>query len=635
MKNTFLIWFFFILQICVPVSAVERIVSADVVSGQISIKNLLGDKGHFEKNAVGWSGYDDAAAVPVDGTGGTVTTTCTRTTSTPLSGIGSFLYTPAALGEGCSTPFTVETKDTAGTVLQVSFDYSVVSGTYTDDDTQIWIYDVTAGVMIQPAPYKLKKHTLTSQPFALEFQTTSASTSYRLLIHQATSGTAILKIDNITIGKQAKLYGSAVTDWADYTPTGSWSSNVTYTGKWRKVGDSMEIQAKVLCSGAPTSAGLYFSMPAGYSMDTSKLVSGVNTLGIASMQDSGVASYIGEVQFISADQLYVYTSASPSANVTQAVPFTFGANDYVTISVLVPIVGWSSSQVVSSDAATQVIAMTATGSSTSLTKDVSTDVAWTTTTRNDGGALFDGTTYTIATPGWYEVSAAARLDATYTTGQNNFLDIKRNGTSIVTMLTSPISSTTTDVIRVNKQFYFNAADAVKATVTPGGVSPSISSQAAYSHFNIKRISGPSQIMASDTVAALYTGAPPTGTLTSSYNTTTFGTKVKDTGGNYASGTYTVPISGVYDISAQTGQSATYSLGNVAITGIFIDGVQKYVNVIYAAGAVGIIYPLVSTKSIPLLAGQLVTIKSYNTGSSAAFTSDATTNYFSIVRSGNY
>ena len=53
----------------------------------------------------GWAAYADAAgATPVDGTGGSPTTTVTRTTSAPLIGDASILLTKPASdvqGEGC------------------------------------------------------------------------------------------------------------------------------------------------------------------------------------------------------------------------------------------------------------------------------------------------------------------------------------------------------------------------------------------------------------------------------------------------------------------------------------------------------------------------------------------------------
>ena len=33
------------------------------------------------------------------------------------------------------------------------------------------------------------------------------------------------------------------TDWVSYTPTGAYSTNTTYAGKWRRIGDTMEVNA--------------------------------------------------------------------------------------------------------------------------------------------------------------------------------------------------------------------------------------------------------------------------------------------------------------------------------------------------------------------------------------------------------
>jgi hypothetical protein len=155
-------------------------------------------------------------------------------------------------------------------------------------------------------------------------------------------------------------------------------------------------------------------------------------------------------------------------------------------------------------------------------------------------------------------------------------------------------------------------------------------------FSVKRLSGPSVIAASESVSALYTGAPPTGTLTNAYNTTTFGTKVKDTHNAYSSGTYTVPVSGCYSISALASMSATYAAGSIASLGVYINGVQSHVGFLSLANATtGYLVPQVNVHSVPLLAGDLVTIRSYNDATTPTFASTASQNRFSIVRTGNY
>jgi len=661
MSKVFLSLLFFIAQVCSPAYAVERILSADIIEGQNTVKNLLGSKGHFEKNALGWSGYDDTTATPVDGTGGTVTTTCTRTTSTPLAGSGSFLYTPAALGEGCSAPFTVETKDTGGTVLQVTFDYSVVSGTYTDDDTQIWIYDITAGAIIQPAPYKIKKHTLVSQPMQpIEFQTNAASTSFRILIHQATSGTAVLKFDNIVISKSPKGYGSPVTDWVAYslTPTGSTSNPtkgtiVTDSAQWRRVGDTMEIKYNYRqnAAGGAGSGAYYLPLPSGHTIDLTKRTYGTtlggNTTGVSGIfQATGGGAnplLLGTVQAASSTTLGVYfgTDAVATTYWGSGSSANFGATNFeFSILTSVPIVGWSSSVIMSSDANTNVITSrqyTTTHSNAYTMNNSYVKVTFDTTIFDTTGS-FDAVTnkrYNVPTPGFYRITTRLRSASTNVLNSTYEVTIFKNGvfdTSIASdnpAASNPITLSGSSVLQLV------AGDYIEIYLYGAGNNSSSAITLNSTNLYIEKLSGPAQIAASETVAALYTGAPPTGTLNSSYNTVTYGTKVKDSHNAYSSGSYTVQSSGQYDISASTNQAATYAAGNYVKLAVFVDGTEKYTNYSIAYGASGNLNVQVAVKSVPLLSGQVVTIRSLNQGTTPTFYSDATTNYFSIVRSGNF
>ena len=85
-----------------------------------------------------------------------------------------------------------------------------------------------------------------------------------------------------------------MTDWVSWTPTGSWNTNVTYTGRWRRVGDSAEYYVKVVTSGAPNSTGLTINLPSGHVIDTTRFASSTDTftLGIGHILDTGTAYYL-------------------------------------------------------------------------------------------------------------------------------------------------------------------------------------------------------------------------------------------------------------------------------------------------------------------------------------------------------
>ncbi|MGZ3794776.1 MAG: hypothetical protein ACXVB1_00320, partial [Pseudobdellovibrionaceae bacterium] len=402
----------------------QTIIKADIIENTATIKNYLGAKGHFEKSANGVNAYADAAAAtPVDGTGGSPSLTCTRTTSSPLAGDGSLLITKGASnrqGDGCSIDFTIDSKD-QGKVLQGYFDYAIGSGTFADNDIDVWIYDVTNAALIAVAPYHIKNHTLTSDKFPFEFQTASNSTSYRLILHVASTSSLAytLKLDDIVIGRAGKLYGSAVIDWVSYTPTGSWVSNTTYVGAWRKVGDSMFVQGKIALTGAPTSATLTINLPSGYTIDTSKLAEGSTanrTLpnSTAWIVSAGLA-YTGNVSYSSTTAVQITTllgstSANNTGTVTQAIPGTFTNGDLIDFSFQVPIVGWSSSQVMSSDSDTRPVSLTVTKGSTQAVTLNTTNISFTTTVKDSHGAWNGTDTYTVPVSGDYWISAVELSD---------------------------------------------------------------------------------------------------------------------------------------------------------------------------------------------------------------------------------
>jgi hypothetical protein len=185
----------------------------------------------------------------------------------------------------------------------------------------------------------------------------------------------------------------------------------------------------------------------------------------------------------------------------------------------------------------------------------------------------------------------------------------------------------------------NAGLALIAGITYRAVGQDIStnSDASSGYFVINASKSPSLVTIPQnvSVSALYTGAPPTGTLTTAFNTTTFGTKVKDSHGAYSSGSYTVPLSGCYDISATVAVTGTFVLNDAVITTIFIDGVGKYDGYTRIFASETQAFPQVNVKSIPLLAGQVVTIRTYSAGTGLSFIAGSTNNFFSISKSGSY
>lgn len=153
-----------------------------------------------ETDVGSWVAYADAAGVePVDGTGGSPNVTITRTASAPLNGIGSFLLTKDAAnrqGEGCSLDFSIPEGYTEQT-LSVVFPYQIASGTFADDDVQVFVYDVTGAALAT-----IESNSVLQAGGRIEARFTSTtSTSYRLILHVVSTSTSAytVKFDDVKV----------------------------------------------------------------------------------------------------------------------------------------------------------------------------------------------------------------------------------------------------------------------------------------------------------------------------------------------------------------------------------------------------------------------------------------------------
>jgi len=594
-------------------------------------KNYIADRDGVKIGK--WVTYADAAQTnPVDGTGGAPLSTFAVSTDSSLRGVTNFLWTHSAdnrQGEGFSYDFIIDPAD-RGKVLQCSFEYLISSGTYADNDMSFWIYDVTNAVLIQPAPYLLKNSTIIEK-FAFEFQSASNSSSYRLIAHvdTATATAYTIRFGNWLLSPQAKLYGSAITDWVSYTPTGTWVTNTTYTGKYRRVGDSLEVIARVTLTGAPTGS-FTLNLPSGFVIDLTKTPGGASNqsegLGIADFNVAGVR-YVGAVGINDTSSIMI-NSHGAGGVVNATIPGTFASGSVIEMTFMVPIQGWSSSQVFSQDADTRVVAAQVYAATISSTT-TGTPLIFP-TIGTDTHAGYNSTTglYTAPVSGYYQVNVEVAA-GTFASGNYIYASVNGNTTPGANRPIIAWSLVANGSMSGSGIVFANAGQtiSIRATATLTSADPC--------NLSIYRLTGPSQIAASESVSALYTGAPPTGTLNGSLNNVTFGTKVKDSHNAMSGATYTVPVSGTYSISATVAIIGTRVLGSTDQLNILVNGASIASNIQNAGGAIGTQYPSSSVLSYPILAGQTVTIQVATAATTPSYDSTASRAYFSIIRTGNY
>jgi len=573
----------------------------------------------------GWATYADAAAAsPVDGTGGTPSSTFARNTTTPLRGSGDFLWTHSAAnrqGEGFSYDFTIDAADKAK-VLQGSFEYKIASGTFADNDLVVWIYDVTNATLIQPAPYLIKNHLLAAERFPFEFQTSSSSVSYRLIVHVATAtATAYtMQLDNFTVGPNAKLYGSPIIDVVSKTMTLTNAGNATVTARMSKVGDIAWFQGTIAMGSSLPTGSITLNMPTGMTIDTAK--SAGLTVGIAGASNSGgTGSYTGQVRVETSTAVIFYGDSNAGVwNAT--VPRTFAQNDRIDFTFPVAIVGWSSSVIMSNDASTSVVAASYYLSANTAANNAILKFDTANSTDTHGAYSTGSGQYTVPVPGKYFVQATvvpvSGTLATFVIRLNTNTKARvypaANGNSIT--IVAVLDCVAGDLI----DFY----NTVTTTFSGNAVRDS--------SFTINRLSGPSQIGASESVNMRASNTAGT-SITSSLANVPFATVAYDTHAAFASPTYTVTVSGKYRVNANlTLASVTNTTTQFLNIQLQKNGTAFEDRFFYGNGATILAAGAVSGV-IDCIAGDTLRVQASNTNTIGLNTT-AGRNTLSIVRVGN-
>jgi hypothetical protein len=580
------------------------------------VKNYVTNDG-AESTVNGWAAYADAASSrPVDGTGGSPNVTITRSTTSPLRGVGSFVFTKDAAnrqGQGASYDFTIDTADRAK-VLNIVMDWTVDSGTFqggtssTDSDLIVYIYDITNARLIEPAPIKLDGAVIgTNYKYVSSFQTSSDSTSYRLIIHCATTSASAytIKFDAVTVSPSVTTTGAYISDWNSYTPLRSWNNN-NPTGMWRRVGSMMEVQIQLEMVGGISvpSTRLQVYLPDGYKFDYTKMTTaGLPAGGTQRMLDGSVQIYrsgasvnAGYFGVVGVDQTDIgggdnrVTCSWYVANTSPAIvfesgingtsPYTIANGDVIMIKFSVPIKGWGTSQQLSSETDTRVVSFAAArtptqsigpnGSAVKITFNQVTG-----TGLKDSHGTFDTTNGRFVVPiaGDYQINASVFISSVNVLGAVYQGRVYLNGSlyqvghnvqaTAGTQFTANISAVLTDLKAGDyiEIYLYGAGNNSVSTLT-------VDAGSSITRFSGHRISGPSQIASSELVAArYYTSAGPT-INSGSITLVDYPTKVIDTHNAVTTGAswkFTAPVSGIY----QTNIAWKYTASTYAGTSNFV------------------------------------------------------------------
>jgi hypothetical protein len=627
----------------------------DVGSGSSGGINYISPNHDAESSTAGWSTYADAAgALPVDCTGGSPTVTWAQTAVTPLRDLKSFLFTSPASsvqGQGVAFPFTIAIADEAKP-LTISFEYMAASGTWqpgsdtVDSDIEPYIYDVTNGVVIQPAGYKLTGGSVGQFKYQGSFQTASNSVSYRLCLHRATTNAVAfgMDFDTVSVGPEPKVMGSPISDWTAFTPTGSWTTNVTYTGYWRRVGDTMQVTAKATMNGLPAPAvGFGINLPSGYSIDTAKLVTATLSqrdafIGSLHVLDNAVADYYGVVVGDTATNVLPrFTKTDNAANngyvtIDTATPFAFNTNDAISVYYEVPILGWGSTVTLSKDTDTRVVAASYKLAANN-TPGIGNPFDFATKIFDTHSAVTTGAAwkYTVPVPGFYVVDVhyllTAAVAGTMYVYKNSVLQ-----TALTTVNTANETSGRA-IVQCNAGDFLDIRADANATVDS-------SSGSRYSNISINRLSGPDTIAASELVQARASTTAGQSIATSTVTIIDFGTKTFDTHGAITTGgawKFTAPSPGKYSVTAALKLIASpgWQTAEIFTVSVYKNGVlYSTMGKLTTITNNSVENAIAGTDDVEMNAGDFIDIRAFQTnGNAITLATTAGDNFVSIKRNG--
>lgn len=390
----------------------NRRILADYISKQSTFgKNyILNESGHVNNQNITVSGA-----------------TVARNTTTPLTSIADLQVGYTAAAQYAEWSMESLDRSLAGRNCEIRADYKLALGSGATVIAAIY----QAGVSV--ASTTLQANT-TSLPLSFNAPCGTSSTTFRVT-QSVGAVVSTLNIANITYGIATNISNQGLdTDWQDYTLTlggtttpPTLGSTTINKARWRRVGDSMEVdyQLRMSTDGTDGSGVYLFPLPTGYLIDTTKFTpdTNVSTTGLASTNvGTAAASIADSVATYHAGFVGVYNTSNfvlqfPSAGGPMSSSIlrigTGGSPRQVSFRAFVPIAGWTTQSAVDGSQSKVVAfeANTASNASSAAAPVLYTNIV------NDTHSAYNAATgkYTVPVSGWYSIVGQSYWGATAAT----------------------------------------------------------------------------------------------------------------------------------------------------------------------------------------------------------------------------
>lgn len=246
-------------------------------------------------------------------------------------------------------PYTnIYVQNTAATAnLRASEGSGTTTLTIADNPRQIFNLSADRTVKLPTTSVKAGEvYTITNRTnFVLTIQASDASA---LAKSYATRIEVAALIDTPVASTDWIILGVVVlnTNWISFTPTGSWLTNIVYTGQYRRVADSLEVLASLKLSGATTNVAMTINIPNSWTIDNSKLTTvitsdgiGTNIFGMGNVNSSIVlrVAYSSTTDIVLRYEHDNGTQVNIQGSLTSSAPAGLGNGDGLACRFTVPI----------------------------------------------------------------------------------------------------------------------------------------------------------------------------------------------------------------------------------------------------------------------------------------------------------
>jgi len=613
----------------------------EVDKAYVTTRNILSNPG-FELGKTGWTASGGTFAIVVSG-------------SNLLVGSNSVTWDSGATSQTLTSTAVTIPNGLKGRIGIGWCSFQTPSGTATH---KIQAYDGTnvlseGTIVSATAPVKS----------GVEFTfPTTGSLSLRVI--SVASDEPLIAVDECYLGLSDNLRNiNYVGPWITWTPTGAFTTNTTYTGRYRQVGNTGEFVARASFSGAPNAVTNTFNLPANLTIDTNALVTtstGQNsqTLGQSVLKNDDAAVELellpGHVILSSSTAVSagVFDPTSGATHylrqVTATNPISIAASDFLEVKFTVPIVEWTGaiSAFYPDTLANSWAGYHDTTCSWARTNtaygDPTADASCALVQRSNqnfgtvstSGSVLPAITFTPKRAGRYYVQVNFKYFGSST---NDQWGVRLwDGTTVIAETQGINNCTSTSCNATIAGIYVASSTSavvlsLQTKVAAGSFTINASSTGSTNgiDWNIFQIdqSLPAPVLMAAVAARAHNSATAvSGTLaTVSWTTEDF-----DTNSALASGVFTCPSAGKYEINTALALSGTFVLNNTTTLEIQKNGTAVANVTHYIAAAVTNDHAQLSD-IVSCASGDTLRIQVANSGTTPAIVSSDTRNFLSIVK----